>query len=412
MKIIVTSLAAFLFVFSVLAPTVTAAPAEVKLLASDGGQGDYFGGVSGNGLAISGDYAVVGANGAGPSGTMSGAVYIFHNDGGGWHEQQKLTASDGDTSDNFGYSVAVSDNNVIVGAHYGDGNVIDSGTAYIYHFDGSRWVERQKLVASDGAVFDRFGQYVSISGDYAIVGAPAATTGIPLTGAAYIYHYNGTSWVEAQKLMATDRAMSDNFGNMVSISGDHAIIGAQLDNDNGFASGSAYIFHYDGTNWLEQQKLLASDGDAEDRFGSAVSISGHYAIVGAFLGNGLVADSGSAYIFHFDGVNWVEQQKLRAYDGLLNDRFGNSVSISGANVIVNGNVSNGAAYVYHYDGNVWRAAEKLVASDVASADWFGDSVAISGNMAIVGASADDDNGEMSGSAYLYIYTDPALFGPD
>lgn len=328
----------------------------------------------GNVVSVSGNYAIVGADGGNGPGSGNpdqlddpivnnfGAAYIYHYNGSSWSEQQKLTAVSGSPSDNFGASVSISGNNAIVGACYGDGNAIESGVAYIYRYDGTRWVEQQKLVASDGAMYDHFGQMVSISGDRAIVGAYAS-----FPWGAYIYHFDGMNWVEQQKLTASDAALSDAFGDAVSISGDYAIVGAQLHAARGTASGSAYIFHYNGTRWVEQQKLLASDGVVADRFGSAVAISGSYAIVGAYLGDGNVADSGSAYIFHYNGTDWVEQQKLLAKDGLVNGNFGSSVAIVGDNAVIGGRVGldEEASYLYRYDGNSWVETGRLVANITA-----------------------------------------------
>ncbi|MDH3268698.1 MAG: T9SS type A sorting domain-containing protein, partial [Ignavibacteria bacterium] len=265
----------------------------------------------------------------------------------------------------------------------------NSGSAYIFRRDGTNWIEEQKLTASDGAEDDDFGGSVSISGDYAIVGAEWDDGG---QGSAYIFRRNGTSWIEEQKLTANDFY----FGGSVSISGDYAIIGAQPS-----SVGSAYIFRRDGTNWIEEQRITASDGATGDWFGSSVSISGNYAIVGAY-GND---DAGSAYIYKRDGVNWIEEQKLTASDGEPNDYFGNSVSISEDYAIVgavyDGNSHQGSAYIFRRDGASWIEEQKLTASDGEPNDEFGGSVSISGNYSIAGAEWDDDNGEWSGSAYIY-----------
>ena len=143
--------------------------------------------------------------------------------------------------------------------------------------------------------------------------------GPPVAGA-------GTTWLQRQKLLASDGAAVDFFGCSDSIRGDYAIAGADYDDDKGANSGSAYIFRWDGTAWVQQQKLLASDGAAGDCFGGSVSISGDLAIVGAY---GDDSDRGSAYIFKRDGTTWVQQQKLIASDGAAKDYFGYPVSISG-----------------------------------------------------------------------------------
>jgi len=128
----------------------------------------------------------------------------------------------------------------------------------------NRDLDETKLTASDGAGADEFGRSVSISGDYAIVGAYFDDDNGAQSGSAYIYHFTGTSWIEQQKLTASDGESGDYFGRSVSISGDYVLIGANSDDDNGSGSGSAYIYHFNGTSWIEQQKLTASDGESGD----------------------------------------------------------------------------------------------------------------------------------------------------
>jgi hypothetical protein len=380
-----------------------------KLVASDGAADDRFS-VS---VSVSGDYAIVGAEYDDDNGSESGSAYIFTlNDinCGEWDEQAKLVASDGAASDYFGYSVSISGDKTIVGAYGDDDNGGFSGSAYIFKRNGTTWSEQAKLIASDAAFNDVFGWSVSISGDYAIIGATGDDDNGSRSGSAYIFAPNEVdpnNWDEVAKLTASDGAAEDLFGYSVSISGDYAIVGVLQDDDNGEDSGSAYIFKRDGTSWSEQAKLVASDGAAEDYFGTSVSISGNYAVVGVYGDDDNGNESGSAYIFKRDGTSWSEQVKLVASDGAASDYFGWSVSISGDYAIVgaerdddNGS-SSGSAYIFKRDGASWSEQLKLVASDGAASDWFGFSVSISYGYAIVGAFYDDDNGINSGSAYMF-----------
>jgi hypothetical protein len=274
-----------------------------------------------------------------------------------------------------------------------------------------------KLLASDGTSDDWFGASVSISGDgtTAIVGARLDDDNGNGSGSVYIYSFVQRIWQET-KLLASDGVSDDRFGYSVSISnnGTTAIVGARLDDDNGVDSGSAYIYSLVGGVWQET-KLLASDGESDDHFGYSVSISsdGTTAIVGALLDDVNGVDSGSAYIYSLvDGV-WQET-KLLASDGEGFDQFGKSVSISsdGTTAIVgaygdddNGN-SSGSAYIYKLVDGAWQET-KLLANDGASGDYFGHSVSITsdGTTAIVGAHWGDDNGIDSGSAYIYSLVD-------
>jgi hypothetical protein len=367
-----------------------------KLLASDGAANDRFG----TSVSISGDYAIVGADG---DDGLSGSAYIFKRDGTSWSQQAKLLASDGAAEDQhqFGYSVCISGDYAIVGA-YGDDSY--KGSAYIFKRDGTSWVQQQKLLASDGAINDFFGYSVFISGDHVIVGAYGSNGNVPDSGSAYIFKRDGTSWSEQTKILASDGAANDQFGCSVSISGDHAIVGAQMDDDKGTNSGSAYIFLWGGTSWSQQQKLTASDGAFGDCFGGSVFISGDLVIVGVRYDDDRGTDSGSACIFKRNGTNWVQQQKLLASDGAVGDQFGYSVSISGDHAIIGAfsdDNCKGSADLFRWDGTVWNQQQKLLDSDGAAFDYFGYSVSISGDYAIVGAYYGNGNVTDSGLAYIF-----------
>ncbi len=194
--------------------------------------------------------------------------------------------------------MAIGGDVAIVGAPFHDHIVSASGSAYVYRFDGMTWAQEQKLLASDGAAGDLFGFSVAVSGDAAIVGAPLENDNGFDSGSAYVYRFDGISWAQAQKLLASDGAAADWFGFSVAISGDAAIVGAWRDDDNGSDSGSAYFYRFDGISWAQAQKLLASDGAAGDRFGYSVAINGDVAIVGAVFEDDNGPDSGSAYVFN------------------------------------------------------------------------------------------------------------------
>ena len=248
--------------------------------------------------------------------------------------------------------------------------------------------EQQKILASNAGALDKFGISVSISsdGNTAIVGANSEDTSGADAGAAYIFQWNGTDWDEQQKILASDGEASDKFGISVSISsdGNTAIVGA---NREDASAGAAYIFQWNGTAWYEQQKILASNAEAGDYFGNSVSISsdGNTAIVGANMEDDGGSWAGAAYIFRWNGTAWYEQQKINANDAAGDDQFGVSVSISpnGNTAIVaaytedEGGADAGAAYIFQWNGTVWYEQIKILASDAGAADRFGNSVSIS-----------------------------------
>jgi len=314
------------------------------------------------------------------------------------NEDTKLVASDPIGDHRFGDSVSSSGDRVVVGATGDDDTDLSSGAAYVYDFDGVNWVET-KFIASDGARFDRFGESVSVSGDRIVVGA-VDTQGLT-TGSAYVYDFNGVSWDET-KLTASDGAAGDRFGTSVSSSGDRVVVGAFGDGDAGFFSGSAYVYDFNGVSWVET-KLTASDGANIDRFGFSVSVSGDRIVVGAMSDSRL--GPGSAYVYDLVGGSW-DETKLTASDAAVDDRFGISVSVSGDRIIIgafnddDAGSNSGSAYVYDFNGVSWDET-KLTASDAAAGDAFGFSVSVSEDRIIIGARDDDDAGSFSGSAYAY-----------
>ena len=266
---------------------------EAKVLPTDGAAGDLFGGH----VAISGDYALVSAKNDGDNGDKSGSAYVYVRAGAEWTEQAKLMPADGAYGDEFGASVALSGRYALVGASRDSDDGYKRGSAYIFVREGAVWAQQAKLLASDGETFDSFGVSVALSGDDdAIVGA----WGDDLSGSAYIFVRSGAEWTEQAKLLPTDGAAGDLFGGSVALSGDYALVGAENDEDNGYKSGSAHVFVRSGAEWRHQAKLRASDGGAYDLFGTSVAIAGDYALIGA--GANDERRSGSAYIFVRSGA--------------------------------------------------------------------------------------------------------------
>ena len=376
---------------------------EVKLTASDAAMDDLFG----HSVSISDDYSVVGAIGDDDKGSRSGSAYVYKRSGTTWVEEAKLLPDDGAADDQFGISVSIDGDYAVAGAFGDDDNGDFSGSAYVFKRSGTTWAQEDKLLPTDGAALDGFGNSVSISGDYAIVGAENDQDNGFASGSAYIFKRTGTTWVQEDKLLPTDGATLDRFGVSVSISGDYAIVGAIFHGDNGLESGSAYVFKRTGTTWVQEDKLLHTDGAAGDQFGVSVSIDGDYAVVGAYLNGDNGLESGSAYVFKRTGTTWLQEDKLLPTDAAEGDQFGRSVSISGDYVVVgavfhdDNGTESGSAYLFKRSGTSWSQEAILLASDGAAYDEFGLRVSISGDYAVVGAQNHDDNGTESGSAYVY-----------
>jgi hypothetical protein len=358
-----------------------------KLRASDADADDYFG----CSVSFSGDYAVIGAYAKDDSNDAGkGSAYIFRREGPIWTEEARLTASDGDTFDFFGWSVSISGDYAVIGT-YESYYYSVPGSAYIFRREGSVWTEEAKLTPSDGTTGDDFGGSVSISGDYAIIGTYGHTG---FEGAAYIFRREGSNWMEEAKLTPSDGNLDDRFGWTVSISGDYAAVGAM----QGSVAGAAYIFRREGSIWMEEAKLIPSDGAAYDNFGGEVSISGDYVVVAATGDDG---SRGSAYIFRREGSRWVEEAKLRASDGDEDDYFGTSVSIARDYAVIGASwdeAKSGSVYIFRREGSNWTEDAKLRAVDREALAYFGTSVSILDDGVLVGAMRDKAK---SGSAYVY-----------
>jgi len=374
---------------------------QQKLVASDAANSDVFGhavGIGENTIVIG---APIDSNAAGAE---QGSAYVFTRVGTEWTQQQKLTASDAAAGDQFGWSVAISGETIVIGARQDN---LFQGSAYVFVHTGTTWTQQQKLEADDAAVDDQFGFTVGVSGETIVVGALGDDYGGGENqGSAYVFARVGTVWTQQQKLTGAS-VTSDQFGSAVGISGETIVVGAFLGDGGGIDQGIAYIFTRIGTTWTQQQRLTAMDAAANDRFGYDVAISGDSVVIGAV--NTGRSDTGSAYVFTRTGTIWTQQQKLTASDAATDDLFGYAVGISG-NVIVAGApqtdsppVSNkGSVYVFVRNGAIWTQQQELEANDPATNDFFGISVGISNGSVVVGASADDDMGHLDqGSAYAF-----------
>jgi hypothetical protein len=371
------------------------------LLADDAAFEDNFGWA----VAVDGNTAVVGIEGDGSSGTTPGAAYVFVRAGSTWSQQAKLTASDDANADQFGVSVAISGDSIIVGATLDDDSGSDSGSAYVFARNGSNWTQQAKLLASNGESVDVFGRSVSISGDTAIVSA----VGNGPTGTVFVFVRSGEIWSEQQILSASDGESTDGFGWSAAIAGDTVIVGSRYDDDTGPNSGASYIYTRTGATWTETAKLLASDGNDNDWLGEAEVISGNTAIVGSVRHNAscCAGFQGAAYVYVRHGGTWSEQSILTASDKSGSDQFGASVAINGDKIVVGafgtGHVgtNSGTAYIFNRTGTTWKQEPLITAFDAAADDYFGISVAVSANIVLVGSYRDDDTATSTGSVYVY-----------
>jgi hypothetical protein len=230
---------------------------------------------------------------------MPGTANIYTSSNGGfdWILEAQISANDGAADNYFGRASAISETTVVVGA---PGYNIAQGAAYVFEPDLANpgmWLQVAKLLPSNGAESGEFGTSLSVEGDWIVVGAPFETIGTSSwQGAAYIFHRELGSWVKHTKLIASDGDDDDFFGNSVSISSDTILVGAPGDDDQGASSGSAYVFVWDGQNWTQGGKVTAADGQPNDLFGTSVAYSQGCGIIGAPEDDDLGSNSGAVYI--------------------------------------------------------------------------------------------------------------------
>jgi len=332
----------------------------------------------------------------------------------GMSQRQKLVDNSPTAGDAFGSDTATDGTTAIIGAPGTNAGGDDAGSAFVYtrqsEGTNSDWVEQAELTASNAAAGDQFGAAVAIDGNTAIVGAPLDDTTDTNAGSAYVFVRNGTTWSQQAHLTDSFIVAGDSFGSSVGISGNTAIVGSPND-DLGFNldAGSAWVIVRTASTWNTEAILTASDFATFDRFGIAVAIDGNTIVVGADRNDDAGSNSGSAYVFVRTGSTWTQQAKLTALDADIGDNFGGSVAIKGDTIVIGapGGLSDppsyaGSAYVFTRSGTTWTQQAKLIASDAAFNDFFGSSVSLSGDLAVIGAAGDDDQGDASGSAYVFL----------
>ncbi len=298
--------------------------------------------------------------------------------------------------DYFGESVAISNNIAVIGARWDEDNGTRAGAAYVFDTTTGRLIA--KLLPDDGAPFDFFGISVAIHNDTVAVGATFSDTAFANSGAVYLF--DASTGQQIAKLQPNDNESEKHFGRSIAIYNNFVLIGATGDNDNGDASGSAYLF--DRTTATQLFKLLPDDGAEDDVFGVSVAINDATAIVGSTGDDDKGSHTGSAYLF--DLFTGSQTAKLTPRDATSSDFFGSAIAATNTTIVItspgddDNGPNSGSAYLFDTNG---QQIDKLLPNDGAPSDFFGTSAAIKDATVVIGAMRDDDNGEDSGSAYIF-----------
>ncbi len=462
---------------------------EAYVKASNTGRDDAFG----FSVALSGDTAVVGApnedsNATGFGGNQgsnaamdAGAVYVFVRENGLWTQQAYLKASNTNTEDDFGFSVDLEGDTLVVGApdeassasmingNEADNTFASAGAAYVFTRDAEGfWTQEAYLKASNTGLGDQFGYSVRLSGNTIVVGAPFEDSNVggingdggnnsfSSSGAAYVFVRSGAGvWTQQAYLKASNPDTSDNFGRTVDVAVDTVVVGAPAEdssasgvNGNGSNNslsnaGAAYVFNRAGTAWTQQAYLKASNPMVLGQFGMAVAVSGDRLVVGApteagggtgvngGTGEAPRMNSGAAYAFLRIGGVWSQEAYIKASNTEAFDEFGHALALEGSVLAVtarledsaavgvggdqadNNALSAGAVYLFERGVSEWTQRTYLKASNTDAGDEFGTSVAIAGETLIVGASKEDsgatginggelaNNSSAAGAAYVF-----------
>ena len=322
-----------------------------KLRAPDAEAGDNFG----RSIAMDGEVAVIGTHwDDSPGHENAGSAYVFRLSEGRWALEQKLEAGDPGTWASMGNAVAVEGPWIAVAAwRKGAKGVREAGAVYLFHFDGQRWSQTEILRARDAGAEDQFGRSVWISGDAMVIGAWGDDARGRDAGAAYFFRRRDGRWHQEQKLTPKDVRPGDRFGFSASLDDGVALVGSHLSSAGAQVSGAAYVFRYDGKRWAEEQKLVSNSPSELESMGMAVALQGDLALVSAHCTFRKVETKpGRAYLFRQVEGQWVLDRRLKPSDGHPGDVFSFHVALDGTTVVAgswrhsHAGRNSGRAYVF------------------------------------------------------------------
>ncbi|TWT55024.1 hypothetical protein Pla22_26780 [Rubripirellula amarantea] len=405
----------------------TIALRDVELVNPVADSGDRLG----YSVDVDGDFAVVGAYLDDPGGlTNAGSAFIYERIGAtAWTMVAQLNGDldPSDAQSNFGFSVAIDGDTVVVGAQYDRDLGFQAGAAYVFDRNEgglNQWGRVAKLSGNDTVKRDLFGRSVDISGDTVVVGASVADPLGASSGAAYVFDRNSGgagAWGQTKKLLGSTQSAGDRFGQSVSIDADLIAVGAFRHDGVGNDSGAVYVYSRDQggvDNWGEVKAIEASDAAAADQFGYSVSLDGTSLAIGSPLDDEAgVNQLGSVYVYSQDegGTgNWGQVTKLTADDVEAGDRFGTSVALAADRIVAgspwadDGGNRSGRAYAFENIAGTWTQTRVLTNDEVTTADQYGIAVAVDGDVAVIGSWLDNRPDNNSGGAYAFdLQTDTA-----
>ncbi len=379
-----------------------------KFLPGDAIAGDEFGAS----VAMSGGTCVISAPLADDMGTDSGCARVYVQQGSTWTLEQKIVPDAALASRRLGWSVALDGDRLVLGAPGDDISGASSGAVYVYERSGSTWTQQAIVTPDDARAGLEFGHEVALDGQTLLVGTYRADDRGVRSGTAYVFVDEGGQWSQQTELVPSDSGAEALFGWRLDVRGDIAIVGAPGDDERGPSAGAAYVFTREDTVWTEQAKLIASVTTTGHELGNDVAIGEGLALIGAPRAHLFGVSSGAVHSFIRTGTGkqatWSEHDTLIPANAQSTDFFGFTIALSGASAAIGAPQSDasgersGAAYLFRLESDAWVEQSMLLPSDGDDRDVFGKDIAMSGNMVLPGASGDDENGVLAGSAYVFV----------
>lgn len=380
---------------------------------------DGFGWVT----AISGQHALIAAPFSSAQSANAGSVYVYDEvAANNWVANGELWAMDIYANDQFGHSLSIDGDTAVVGAPFHDINKKDQGAAYVFNRDSltNTWTLTQKLIAPTPNLNGQFGKSVAIDGNTMLISAWHHPQGaIRDVGEAFVFTKDKLSgqWLYQQSLTPSVPSKGQRFGTSVSIKENVAVVGSYWDTVDGYSkAGSAYVYERNSQNntWAETGHLVAIDRYANNFFGGSVDTNGQVIVVGARENGAAALQAGSAYVFHKNNQGqWIQHAQLLASDAQANDRFGRWVSITG-NIIYagalrsdyNGLIDAGAVYRFDYQPflDTWRQTDKIMPNTATANEHIGARLDADGKRLIIGAGFGHGAPANTGKAYVYSYS--------
>ena len=400
-------------------PPVTPPVTQLSSILNGTPTSDGFGWVT----AISGQHALIAAPFSSTQSANAGSVYVYDEISvNNWIASGELWAMDIYANDQFGHSLSIDGNTAVVGAPFHDINKKDQGAAYVFNRDSltNTWTLTQKLIAPIPNLNGQFGKSVAIDGNTMVISAwHHPQSAIRDVGEAFVFTKDKLSgqWLYQQSLTPSVPSKGQRFGTSVSIKENVAVVGSYWDTIDGYSkAGSAYVYERNSQNntWAETGHLVAIDRYANNFFGGSVDTNGQVIVVGARENGAAALQAGSAYVFHKNNQGqWVQHAQLLASDAQVNDRFGRWVSITG-NIIYsgtlrsdyNGLIDAGAVYRFDYQPflGTWRQTDKIMPNTATANEHIGARLDADGKYLIIGAGFGHGAPAIVGSAYIYTFT--------